>query len=668
MSTPDPVTDDRSAPARATDQQPQVLRHGSWPSPIGVELLTSGSVGLSGVQVDADGSVCWLESRPAEAGRSVLVRRTPDGVTRDLVPAPFTVRSGVHEYGGGAYRVTDGTVVFSHHVDGRVYLLELDGPAAGAAPRPLTPDVPGRVLRYADLVLDLPRRRLLAVREDHRGVGEPGGPRECVNTVVEVPLDADQPHEGEILVGGSDFVSSPRLSPDGDRLLWLAWDHPDMPWDSTVLWSGDHRAGGATRLAGGPGVSVTEIGWTPDGHPAWCSDETGWWNLVVDGRPVHAVEADCADAAWVFGDAGWAVTTDGATVLRRHDDDGVTLVRLPAGGGTPTTTALAECRELVADGSGGVVAIAGFADAPTAVVRIGADGEQQLLRRSVDLDADASLLAPAEPQQWQTPDGATSFGYLYRPRNPAAVGPDGELPPLLVLSHGGPTASTSPALSLAVQFWTSRGFAVLDVDYGGSTGHGRAYRDRLQGRWGVVDVDDCCSGALALADRGLVDRDRMVIKGGSAGGYTTLAALAFRDTFAVGVSRYGIGDLETLATDTHKFESRYLDGLVGPYPERADVYVERSPIHHVDALDCALLLLQGEQDAVVPPDQAVRMADAVRAKGRPVALRLYPGEGHGFRSGETVRDALLTELAFHGRVLGFTPADDVPALQIDNLA
>ncbi|MBE7161735.1 MAG: S9 family peptidase [Williamsia herbipolensis] len=639
------------------------LRHGSWPSPIDLDLITAGSVGLSEVQVDDDGSVHWLESRSSEQGRTVLVRQA-DGVRTDLTAPPFNVRNGVHEYGGGSYRIADGIVVFSHHTDGRLYVLRV---GSDEEPRPLTPDLPGRVLRYADLVLDLPRRRVIAVREDHRRIGEPGGPRECVNTVVSIDLDASGDDEGEILVDGHDFVSSPRLSQDGHRLLWLTWEHPSMPWDSTVLWVGDPQAGDAHQVAGGPGVSIAEPGWTPDARPVWCTDETGWWNLVVDGEPVYPVEADCADPAWVFGDPGWAVAGSDL-VLRRHDRGAVTLVRIPVSGrGDASPVAqFAGCGEVVADADGGITLVASFADRPAALVHLDADGGRQVLRSSVDIELDPAVLSIAEPIDWRSADGATSYGYLYLPRNPAASAPEGELPPLLVLSHGGPTASARPGLSLGTQFWTSRGFAVLDVDYGGSTGYGRAYRDRLRGTWGIVDVDDCCSGAQHLIEAGIVDGARTVIKGGSAGGYTTLAALAFRDTFAVGVSRYGVGDLEALATDTHKFESRYLDGLVGPYPQEKDRYVERSPIHHVDGFDCALLVLQGEDDKVVPPNQAISIADAVRAKGRPVALRMYPGEGHGFRGSDTIRDATLTELAFYGRIFAFDPADEVPDVAIDN--
>ncbi|NNG36728.1 S9 family peptidase [Nakamurella aerolata] len=716
--------------------------YGSWPSPITIELLTAGSIGLDSPSVDSDPdapvepSVYWLESRSSEQGRSVLVRRRPDGTTEDVTPAPFNVRSSVHEYGGGAYAVADSTVVFSNFADGRVYVIDPPGsgtPGAGE-PRPITPDLPGRLLRYADLQLDLPRRRVIAVREDHRGLtesrddaaaaasdaadaaaaadtaaaenggpgGEPGAaegfsrPAEPVNTLVRIDLDGESLSTGgDVLVDGHDFVASPRLSPDGHRLAWQSWEHPNMPWDNSTLWLGDADAADATRVDGGTDrapVSVADIGWLADDRLAWCSDRTGFWNLYAtdpdsafgaDGASgaataLYPVDADCAGPAWVFGQHTWAQTASGAVLIGRHDPAGVTLVRLDVIGAEPAAeldVALASVDGLAADGDD-LVCLAGFTDRLPAIIRVERAGDPaqrpagprvQVLRAASEVQIDPAAVSVAEPVSWTTPDGATAFGFFYPPVNPDVDTDPAELPPLVVLSHGGPTAATSPALKLPLQYWTSRGIAVLDVNYGGSTGYGRAYRDRLQGTWGVVDVDDCCSGATALAEQGRVDGKRLAIKGGSAGGYTTLAALTFRDVFTAGVSRYGIGDLEMLATDTHKFESRYLDGLVGPYPQQRQRYRDRSPIHHVDQLSSALLVLQGADDKVVPPNQAEQMAAAVRAKGLPVALRIYQGEGHGFRGAEAVTDSIQSELSFYGRVFGFTPADPLPDLEIENL-
>lgn len=694
--------------------------YGSWPSPITIELLTAGSIGLDSPAVggDADSpvepSVYWLESRSSEQGRTVLVRQRPDGTVEDVTPAPFNVRSSVHEYGGGAYAVADSTVVFSNFADGRLYVID----GSGGEPRPITPDLPGRVLRYADLQLDLPRRRVIAVREDHRGLTEAAdsaggntsgdaadGPNargpEPVNTIVRIDLDGTSLSSGgDVVVDGHDFVASPRLSPDGHRLAWQSWEHPNMPWDNSTLWLGDatgFTAAEATRVDGGTDsapVSVADIGWLADGRLAWCADRTGFWNLYAAdpdavagaaaggagaGPALYPVDADCAGPAWVFGQHTWTQTADGAIVIGRHDPAGVTLVRVDATGAEPPVeldVPLASVDGLAADGDD-VVCLAGFADRLPAIVRIHPDGDRdatgaaphlQVLRASSAVRIERDMVSVAEPVSWSTPDGATAHGFFYPPVNPQVQPDPGQLPPLVVLSHGGPTAATTPALKLPVQYWTSRGIAVLDVNYGGSTGYGRAYRDRLRGTWGIVDVDDCCSGATALAQQGRVDGERMAIKGGSAGGYTTLAALTFRDVFTAGVSRYGIGDLEMLATDTHKFESRYLDGLVGVYPQQRQRYLDRSPIHHVDQLSSALLVLQGADDKVVPPNQAEQMAAAVRAKGLPVALRIYQGEGHGFRGAAAVTDSIQSELSFYGKVFGFTPANQLPDLQIENLA
>lgn len=663
-----------------------VLPYGSWPSPIDTELLTVGSVGLGaptaaqGADGPDDGAVYWLESRPSEKGRTVLVRAdsaAEGAAARDVTDAPFNVRNSVHEYGGGAYAVADSIVVFSNFADGRLYVIDGD-----SAPRPITPDLPERVLRYADLELDLPRRRLLCVREDHRRGGE------CVNTIVSLELDGEG--EGDILVDGHDFVSSPRLSPDGHRLAWYTWEHPNMPWDSSTLWVGDADNSDAHQVDGGDGVSIADIGWLADGRLSWCSDRSGFWNLHVEGESIYPVDADCADPAWVFGDRGWTQTGDGSIVIARHRPAGMVLARLTptdawhsdgpstahhTGGGRPSKlytatdidVELAAATHLVADGDC-VLLVAGFRDRPSALVRIDPQGTLTEIRRAVAERLDPRYFSIAEPISWPTPDGARAHGFFYPPTNPDATAPATDSPPLIVLSHGGPTSESSPDLSLSLQYWTTRGFAVLDVNYGGSTGYGRPYRERLKSSWGIVDVDDCCSGARFLVAEGKVDPKRLAIRGGSAGGYTTLAALAFRDTFAAGVSKYGIGDLEALATDTHKFESRYLDGLVGDYPRDKQIYLDRSPIHHVDQLDCALLVLQGADDKVVPPAQSIEMADAVRAKGQPVAIKVYDGEGHGFRMADTVKDATESELVFYGKVFGFEPAGPLPALQIDNLS
>ncbi|MEO5900239.1 MAG: prolyl oligopeptidase family serine peptidase, partial [Ilumatobacteraceae bacterium] len=491
-------------------------------------------------------------------------------------------------------------------------------------------------------------------------------------------LRGDNTDGGRVLVSGSDFVSSPALSADGTTMAWVTWEHPSMPWDATALWSSPLDAAGLPyapgRVAGGPAESAVRPQFRGD-ELHLITDRTGWWNLarVAPDGALHALAPsahDFADPQWVFGLSDYAFV--GADrILVRWYDGGIAELGLIDAAGTLTPIDIGAVAidhlQTAVSGSSAVV-VAGFADRATAVLRINVDnGDVETLRSSTDMRFPAEGVSLAESVEWTSTDGTTSYGFFYGPRNARFAGPADELPPLMVMSHGGPTSATSSSLSPRLQYWTSRGFAVLDVNYGGSTGYGRAYRDRLQGRWGIVDVDDCTTGAQFLAARGSVDPARLAIRGGSAGGYTTLAALAFRDVFAAGASHYGIGDLGALARDTHKFESRYLDGLVGPYPRDEAVYIERSPLFHADQIDSALILLQGRDDLVVPPDQAQSMADAVRANGQPVALLMFDGEGHGFRQAPNIIRAIEAELWFYGRVFGFTPAGDIEPVEIDNL-
>lgn len=639
--------------------------YGSWPSPITIDMLTGSSIPLREPGVD-DETVYWLEGRPAEKGRTTLIRL--DGETRtELTPAPFDVRSRVHEYGGGAWAVADGVIVLSNGTDNRLYRITPDAPE----PTAITPE---SAWRFAEMQLDLVNNRIIAVREDHTVPDA-----EPVNTLVQLTLDGPNEDGGRVIVSGTDFVASPALSADGRRLAWLTWSHPNMPWDGTELWTADLGVDGHLSdiriVAGDVTESIARPRWDAAGALIFVSDRTGWWNLYADeGRaitPLAPMEAEFTEPQWVFGMTSWDVLPDGDIVCAWTHDGVWHLGRLDRQRGALAAYDLpfvdiADVRaQPVANAA---VCRAGSATAPGGIVRIDlASGAWTMLRASSDAEIDPAFVSIARPVSWPTPDGATAHGFYYPPVNPAVVAPEGELPPLIVESHGGPTGATGSAFSLSTQFWTSRGFAILDVNYGGSTGYGRAYRDRLKDAWGIVDVDDCVSGAGFLAQQGLADPDRMIIRGGSAGGYTTLAALTFRDTFRVGVSYYGIGDLEALARDTHKFEARYLDGLIGPYPEARETYIERSPIHHVNRLNSAMLLLQGLDDKVVPPNQATMMADAVRAKGLPVAHLEFAGEGHGFRAADTSRRALEAELAFYGRVFGFAPADDLPPLEIDNL-
>jgi dipeptidyl aminopeptidase/acylaminoacyl peptidase len=690
--------------------------YGTWESPVGARTLTERAVGLSLPQVDG-ADVYWLEDRPEEAGRTVLVRRRADGTVADVLTTmpsgePVDVRSRVHEYGGAAYSVRNGVIVLSHAADGRLYRVGVGGgrgthASASPAPEavPLTPPGPWR---FADPVIDLVREVVYAVREDH---GPVASGHEPVNELVRIPLDgsasggdegtpgdagSDGGHDSSpdggqnsavaVVATGTDFVISPTLSPDGARLAWVSWDHPHMPWTSSSLHVAELTPEGLPTtdevIAGGDGVSVAQPLWTQTGDLVHVDDRTGWWNLYrTEGlrpgqerrtRALHPAEMEFTAPQWRFGPRTAAVLDEEHLVCSWTQDGRWHLgsVRL-ANGAIEEWSSDWEPFE-VAAGDGRVVAVAASPLRPPAVIEVGhgaaAGAGPTLLRRSSDISLAAGDVAVARAISWETPDGAEAHGFFYPPTSSRYRGPAGERPPLLVLSHGGPTSATRAVFSLAVQFWTTRGFAVLDVNYGGSTGYGRAYRERLDGAWGVVDVADCASGAEHLAEAGLVDRERLGIRGGSAGGFTTLAALTFTDTFTAGASRYGIGDLEALARDTHKFESRYPFGLVGPYPEAAQTYRDRSPVHHTDRLSAPMVLLQGTEDKVVPPNQAGLMADAVRAKGLPVAVVMFEGEGHGFRRAENIEAAVLAELSFYGQVWGFEPAGDVPRLPLENVA
>ncbi|MDQ3911360.1 MAG: S9 family peptidase [Actinomycetota bacterium] len=637
----------------------RVAPYGSWRSPTTSDLIVRGVIGLDGVVLEGH-DVFWLEARPGEGGRQVVVRRAPDGSTEDVTPRSYNARTRVHEYGGGDFAAHDGVVYFSNFAGQRLYRVP-----PGEEPRPLTPEADRR---YADMLVDASRRRIVAVREDHTQTR-----REPVNELVAVDLEDESE---QVLASGADFYSSPRLSPDGRRLAWLAWDHPNMPWDGTMLWTCELGEDGlparTEAVAGGPEESIFQPEWSPDGTLYFVSDRSGWWNLYRrrEGRiePLHEKEAEFGLPQWGFGMSTYAFLSPARIVCAYMERGSFRLGNLDTQSGdlqdieTPYSTI-----GYVRAERGSVVFRGGSPTEATSIVRLDlATGEHEVLRRSTDLELDTGCLSVPQPVEFPTENGRTAHAFFYPPENRDYVGPDDERPPLLVMSHGGPTAATATTLNLEVQYWTSRGVAVLDVNYGGSTGYGREYRRRLDGMWGVVDVDDCVNGARSLAECGLVDSDRLMITGGSAGGYTTLCALTFRDAFAAGASHFGVSDLKTLAEETHKFESRYLDRLIGPYPERADLYRERSPIHHTQRLSCPVIFFQGLEDEVVPPDQAETMFEALREKGMPVAYVPFEGEQHGFRRAENIKRALDGELYFYSRVFGFDLADSVEPVRIEN--
>jgi dipeptidyl aminopeptidase/acylaminoacyl peptidase len=628
----------------------KIAPYGCWKSPITSDLIARQCVGLSEIRLDG-GDVYWLESRPGEGGRSVVVRYMPGSSKgQDMVPHPFNARTRVHEYGGGAWVISEGTLFFSNYQDQRIYRLD----DIAAEPVPITPQC---AMRYADGLIDSRRHSWIGVREDHTASG-----REPANTIVRIDLDASQPENGCVLASGHDFYSSPRLSPDGQWLAYLAWDHPRMPWVGTTLYalqldSAAMPAGKPMAIAGGERESIFQPEWAPDGATVYfVSDRTGWWNLyryrldTLRTEVVVPMEAEFGQPQWVFGMSTYGFAGSGR-VICSYDSKGLgRLASIDLGSGRitlfdlPYTDFSSVCAE-----RDRVVFRAGSPVIPPSFVLLDlATGNAEILKKAVaDEPGLARYLTRVESVEFPTERNETAFGLFYPAFNPDYQAPDDDKPPLLVKCHGGPTAAASSTLDVRIQYWTSRGISVLDVNYGGSTGFGRKYRERLDANWGIVDVNDCINGARFLASEDLVDGARSVITGGSAGGYTTLAALTFRDYFRGGASYYGVCDLAALARDTHKFESRYLESLVGPYPGREDLYRERSPLTYADRLSVPVIFFQGEEDMIVPPNQAEIMVNALRSKGTPVGYLLFSGEQHGFRKGENIKRSLDAELYFY---------------------
>ncbi len=621
-------------------------------------MVAAGASPLSSPLLDG-ADTYWLAGRASEGGRTTLMRQRGQDVA-EMTPAPFNVRTRVHEYGGGACLVTGGDIYFSNFADNRLYAMR-----DGAAPAPLTQPGPQR---FADFVFDARLHRLISVREDHAG-----GSAQPVNTICSVGADGSQ----AVLVQGSDFYAAPRLSPDGMALAWLSWDHPRMPWQGTQLWVAEVLADGALGLprlvAGGPDEAICQPEWSPAGVLHFVSDRSGWWNLYRLGddavQPLCARAAEFGSPHWSFGGAMYGFRSEKEIVCTYIENGVSRLAQLSTDTGKLQLLAnpYQEIRELRVAGS--VVLLLG--GAPTIALelaRIDLYTElHEILAGSIAELPAAGYLSVPESITFPSSGGRTAHAFFYPPTN-ADVGPAaGSKPPLMVISHGGPTGMASNTLKLATQFWTSRGFALLDVNYGGSSGFGREYRDALKGQWGVVDVDDCVAGARSLATRGLVDPERLVIRGGSAGGLTTLCALTFHDVFKAGASYYGVSDLAGLDADSHKFESHYNEYLIAPAPEAQRLYLERSPINHAAKLTRPMIFFQGLDDKVVPPQQSEVMVKALREGGVPVAYMTLEGEGHGFRKADSIVRTLEAELYFYLRVFGLA-APGVPApVTIDNL-
>jgi dipeptidyl aminopeptidase/acylaminoacyl peptidase len=636
-----------------------VASYGSWKSPITADLITAKTTGL--VEACTDGEdIYWSEARPLEEGRYVIMRRTPDGTITECTPPEYYVRTRVHEYGGGAFTVHKGVIYFCNFADQHLYLQSANG-----APEVLTP---GDGYRYADLVMDEKRNRIICIREDHTKEGE------AVNAIVSINLNGND--NGTILVEGNNFYSNARLSPDGNKLAYLTWNHPNMPWDGTELRvadvTGDGTLQNAELVTGSASESIFQPEWSPNGVLYFVAEYTGWWNLYrwVNGKPeaLHPMEAEFGLPQWIFGMSTYAFvsankiictyTQNGLWFLASLETDTKKFTPIEA----PYTDISFPCA-----GNGFVIFSGGSALQPDSLIRMDVKTlKMETIKQAFEVAVDTDYLSQAKPISFPTTDGKTAHALYYAPQNKDYTPPENERPPLIVISHGGPTSATGTTLRYGIQYWTSRGFAVLDVNYGGSTGYGRKYRQRLNGNWGIVDVDDCCNAALYLVKEGLADANRLAIRGGSAGGFTTLACLTFKDVFKAGASHFGVSDLEALAKETHKFESRYLDSIIGPYPERKDLYDQRSPINSAHNIKCPIILFQGDEDRVVPPNQSQLMFEAVRAREIPTAYVLFEGEQHGFRKAESIKRALEGELYFYSKIFKFDLVDEVEPVQIEN--
>jgi dipeptidyl aminopeptidase/acylaminoacyl peptidase len=626
-------------------------------------VIVAGVIGLSSIQLDGD-DIYWLEQRPGEAGRYVIVRRGADGSTTDVTPPEFNARDRVHEYGGGAYLVREGTVWFSNFKDQRLYRQD-----RGRPPVAITP---AKDIRHADLAFDHRHQRLIAVREDHAG-GKSRDP--AVNSIVS--LDPTGKTPARTLVQANDFYASPRVSPSGTHLSWLTWNHPNMPWDGTELWVAELTPDGLRaprKVAGGERESIFQPTWSPDGFLYFVSDRTNWWNLYrwrgTDTEPVAAMPVEFGTAQWIFGMSTYAFESERRIVCQVRSEGYGRLATIDPQVGrleqvdTPYTafTASIEAR------AGRAFTIAGSPTEPMSLIAVNLEtGMVDVLRRSAERLIDPTYISVPQAIEFPTEGGVTAHAFFYPPVNPEYSAPAGELPPLIVYVHGGPTSAVSNALDLSDQFWTTRGFAYLVVNYGGSTGYGREYRQRLNGQWGVVDVNDAVNGARYLIDRRLVDGNRVAITGGSAGGYTVLRALTSTDFFKAGASHFGISDLEVFHKDTHKFEAMYDQTLLGRWPEDRHIYRERSAIHAVDRITAPVILFQGLEDKIVPPNQAELIVEALRKKGLPVAYLPFEGEQHGFRMAKNIKRTLEAELYFYSKVFGFPLPDPIEPVPIENL-
>jgi dipeptidyl aminopeptidase/acylaminoacyl peptidase len=637
----------------------KIAPYGSWKSPITSDMVASGNIGLAQIELK-DKAIYWCEMRPSEKGRHVIVKHSNVGGTVDINPPPFNARTRVHEYGGGSYKIVKNEVFFINFADQIIYRMK-----HGENPNPITFET---ALRHADFEFDRFRERLICIREDHREKG-----KEATNTVVSMNLEGKKV---KTLTQGNDFYSSPRISPNGKYLAFLTWNHPNMPWDKNELWIGKLNQDGSiakqNRLNNNSTESIVQPVWSPDNILYFVSDRNNWWNIYCwkddKVRTICPKEAEFAEPPWIFAQSNYDFWSENKIICSFNQKGRWHIARLDTETGqlevleTPYTYISSLRTE-----DDYAVFIGGSPQVANSIVKMNLKTrETEVLKNSNKITIDSDYLSPPQPIEFPTEKGLTAYAIYYKPKNKRYTAPLGTLPPLLVSVHGGPTAAASKTFSLKIQFWTSRGFAVIEANYGGSTGYGREYRERLHGQWGVVDVDDSVNAAKYLVELGEVDEEKLAIRGGSAGGYTTLNSLTFRDIFKTGASYFGISDLETFVKDTHKFESRYLEWLVGCYPEKKDVYRQRSAINFLEKLDAPMIVFQGLDDKIVPPNQAELIVESLRKKGRPIVYLPFKDEQHGFRQAKNIKRSLETELFFYSRIFGFTPANYIEPVKIEN--
>jgi dipeptidyl aminopeptidase/acylaminoacyl peptidase len=637
----------------------EVRPYGSWPSVIGSELLATKNKELLEISLEGD-QIYWLEQRPDEKGRNVIMRQSSHQPAEELLPTPWNSCSHVHEYGGASYLVDQGTIYFVGDDDQRYYRLRV-----GEKPEPITPE---EEVRYACGVIDRQRQRLICIREDHRYSGEPR------NEIVAIDLQTGQV---QVLVQGNDFYSSPCLSPDGRYLAWLTWNHPHMPWTESECWLAEIHVDGSLRhhrrIAGGKEEAVAEPKFSPDGRLYFLSDRSNWWNLYCyHDHQVTAIRPqpfEIGTQQFFFGHSSYAFLSAEKLICTytRQGEWYLAFCDLVTGAWQEIETPYTYICYLQSNEHAAVF-VGGSPTFPLSVIKLDyATMQTEVLRRSLNVPVHKDELSIPQTISFPTSEQQKAYGFYYPPTHRQIQGPTDERPPLIVTLHGGPTAAAHNAYRLDLQYWTNRGFAVLDVNYRGSTGYGRDYRLSLDGNWGVWEVDDCVYGTRFLAEQGLIDEQRTIIRGRSAGGFTTLAALTFRDTFQAGASYFGVSDLRALRQETHKFESRYLDRLLADFTQRPDLYQERSPLNHREQLNCPVIFFQGGRDHIVPPNQAKQMVEALDQRGIPVAYVFYPTEGHGFKQKENIQHSLESELSFYAQVFGFSPAEKLPTLPIRNI-